>query len=247
VFAKRATQDWLADALRAEYRTLGLIDADFRCEVVGWEDGERPLLVLEDLREAYWPPPWRPGDVDRVLAALERMWALPAEDLPSAEDVRTIMSGWGQIAADPSAFLRLGIASPWWVSGCVPVLRDAADAVSYRGSAFLHMDVRSDNLCFQGERVVLVDWNWAVRGPAELDLACWLPSLRLDGGPLPEHVARGLGGYAAAVASYFATVAALPPVPDSPRLRRTQLEQLKIALPWACRELGLPEPDRLPQ
>ena len=29
VFAKRATMDWLADALRAEYRTLGLIDADF--------------------------------------------------------------------------------------------------------------------------------------------------------------------------------------------------------------------------
>jgi len=129
VFAKRATQDWLADALRAEYRTLGLIDADFRCEVVGWQDGDRPLLVLEDLREAYWPPPWRPGDVDRVLATLARMWALPAGDLPSAEDVRAIMSGWRQIAADPSAFLRLGIASPRWVSGCVPVLRDAADAV----------------------------------------------------------------------------------------------------------------------
>ena len=132
------------------------------------------------------------------------------------------------------------------MSGCVPVLRDAADAASYRGGAFLHMDVRSDNLCLQGERVVLVDWNWAVRGPAELDLACWLPSLRLEGGPLPEQVAGGLGGYAAAVASYFATVAALPPVPDSPRLRHGQLDQLKIAVPWACRELGLPEPDRLP-
>ena len=47
----------------------------------------------------------------------------------------------------------------------------------------------------------------------------------------------GLGRYAAAVASYFATGAALPPVPDSPRLRRGQLEQLKIALPWA---FGLP-------
>ena len=245
VFAKRATQDWLADALRAEYRTLGLIDADFRCEVVGWQDGNRPLLVLEDLREAYWPPPWRSGDVDRVLATLERMWALPADDLSSAEDVRTIMSGWRQIATDPSAFLRLGIGSPRWVSGCVPVLRDAADAVSYRGGAFLHMDVRSDNLCLQGERVVLVDWNWAVRGPAELDLAYWLPSLRLEGGPLPEQIAPGLGGYAAAVASYFATAAAQPPVPDSPRLRLIQLEQLKIALPWACRELGLPEPDRL--
>jgi hypothetical protein len=232
VFAKRATRDWLADALRAEYRTLGLFDADFRCEVVGWQDGERPLLVLEDLREAHWPPPWRPGDVDRVLATLERMWALPAEGLPSAEDVRTIMSGWRQIATDPSAFLRLGIASPRWVSGCVPVLRDAADAVSYRGGAFLHMDVRSDNLCLQGERVVLVDWNWAVRGPAELDLACWLPSLRLEGGPLPDQVAPGLGGYAAAVASYFATAAAQPPVPDSPRLRQAQLDQLKVALPF---------------
>ena len=65
--------------------------------------------------------------------------------------------------------------------------------------------------------------------------------------PRAEQVAPGLGRYAAAVASYFATGAALPPVPDPPRLRRGQLEQLKIALPWACRELGLPEPDRLPQ
>jgi len=31
VFAKRATRDWLAEALRIEYRNLGLIDADFRC------------------------------------------------------------------------------------------------------------------------------------------------------------------------------------------------------------------------
>jgi hypothetical protein len=77
-------------------------------------------------------------------------------------------------------------------------------------------------------------------------LTCWLPSLRLEGGPLPEQVAPGLGEYAAA-ASYFATVAVQPPVPDSPRLRRGQLDQLKVALPWACRELGLPEPDRLPQ
>jgi aminoglycoside phosphotransferase (APT) family kinase protein len=175
------------------------------------------------------------------------MWALPADDLRSAEDVRTIMSGWAQIAADPSAFVRLGIASPRWVRSCVQVLRDAADAASYRGTAFLHMDVRSDNVCLQGERVVLVDWNWAVRGPAELDLACWLPSLRLEGGPPPEQVSPGLGGYAAAVASYLATAAAQPPVPDSPRLRHGQLDQLKIALPWACRDLGLPEPDRLPQ
>ena len=55
--------------------------------------------------------------------------------------------------------------------------------------------------------------------------------------PRAEQVAPGLGRYATAVASYFATGAALPPVPDPPRLRRGQLEQLKIALPWA---FGLP-------
>jgi hypothetical protein len=66
------------------------------------------------------------------------------------------------------------------------------------------MDVRSDNVCFLGVRVLLVDSNWTVRGPAELDLACWLPSLQLKGGPLPESVAPALGAYAVAIASYFA-------------------------------------------
>ena len=112
----------------------------------------------------------------------------------------------------------------------LPALRAAADRASWDGTAFLHLDLRSDNLCLLGQRVVLVDRNWAVRGPAEPDLARWLPSLRRDGGPLPELVAPGLGGYAAAIASYFAVNAALPPVPDSPMLRDFQLDQLLISL-----------------
>jgi transposase len=40
------------------------------------------------------------------------------------------------------------------------------------------MDMRSDNMCLLGERIVLVDWNWAVRGPTELDLvSCAVNSL----------------------------------------------------------------------
>ena len=245
VFAKRGTEDWLAETLRTEYRVLGMVAAGLRCEVLGWQDGRRPVLLLEDLRHGYWPPPWRPGDIDQVLSALQRMWAMPADGLPSAERVREIMSGWQRIVEDPSAFLRLQIATPGWLERCLEPLREAADAASYAGDAFLHMDIRSDNICLLGDRVVLVDWNWAVRGPRELDLACWLPSLRLEGGPLPEQVATGLGRYAAAMASYFAVSAALPPVPGSPRLRRFQLDQLTVALPWACRELDLPQPDLL--
>ena len=105
------------------------------------------------------------------------------------------------------------------------------------------MDVRSDNLCLTGDRVVFVDWNWAVRGPRDLDLACWLAALRLEGGPLPEEVKPGLGAYAAGISGFFAKQAHLPPPEGAPTVRRFQLRQLRIALPWACRELGLPQPD----
>ena len=46
---------------------MRLCTTDVRCEVYAFEDGEQPLLVLEDLRDGRWPPPWEPGDIDRVL------------------------------------------------------------------------------------------------------------------------------------------------------------------------------------
>ena len=49
VFAKLAPTEDLAWRLRDEHRNMTAIHADFRCEVLGWMDGERPLLVLEDV------------------------------------------------------------------------------------------------------------------------------------------------------------------------------------------------------
>ena len=51
------------------------------------------------------------------------------------------------------------------------------------GEAFLHLDVRSDNICIADGRAVLVDWNWASLGNPRVDLAFWLPSLSHEGGP----------------------------------------------------------------
>jgi len=98
-------------------------------------------------------------------------------------------------------------------------------------------------MCFLPERVVLVDWNWAVRGPRDLDLALMLPPLRLEGGPLPEEIKPGLGHYASAFSAFMASSAYLPPPQGAPTVRRFQLRQLRMSLPWACRELGLSEPD----
>jgi hypothetical protein len=243
VFAKMAPTDDIAWRIRDEHRHMVSFTEDFRCGIVGWEDGERPLLLLEDLSHAHWPPEWRPGDVDRVREALERVWQMPADHLRASAGVQGMFSGWRDVANDPTGFLGLRIGSRDWLDMCLPTLIDAAEGAVFEGDDFVHMDVRSDNLCFDGSRVVFVDWNWAVRGNRELDLSCWLPSLRLEGGPLPEEVEPGMGAHAAGVSGYFAANAPLPEPEGAPTVRRFQLRQLRISLPWACRELGLPQPD----
>jgi SAM-dependent methyltransferase len=243
VFAKMAPTDELAIFLRSEHRNMTSFDADFRCDVIAFQDGDRPLLILEDLSHAYWPPEWRPGDVDRVRATLRRVAALPAGHLQSADRIRELFGAWEKVARDPRGFLSLRVGSRDWLDACLPTLQDAARSARFVGDDFVHMDVRSDNLCFEGDRCVLVDWNWAVRGDADLDVACWAPALRLEGGPLPEEIAPGQGAYASGISSFFAEGASLPPPAGAPTVRRFQLRQLRISLPWACRELGLPQPD----
>ena len=110
------------------------------------------------------------------------------------------------------------------------------------GEAFLHLDVRSDNLCLQEGRAVLVDWNFAHVGNPLLDVVGWLPSLKLEGGPDPWELVPDSQGFAALLAGYFASRAGLPPPATAPRVREFQRRQAEIALPWAARELGLPPP-----
>jgi hypothetical protein len=87
--------------------------------------------------------------------------------------------------------------------------------------------------------VVLVDWNLACLANPTLDLASWLPSLEMEGGPAPETILPGAGDFAAMMSGFFAARAGLPTIPDAPRVRAVQLQQLRSALPWAVRELGL--------
>ena len=61
----------------------------------------------------------------------------------------------------------------------------------------------------------------------------------------PEDVvdADGAGEIAALIAGVWAHAAGLPPPPTAqPRMRAFQLARVRVALPWACRSLGIPEP-----
>jgi aminoglycoside phosphotransferase (APT) family kinase protein len=139
--------------------------------------------------------------------------------------------------------LTTGIVEPAWLESALPVLQAAADTCRLDGDELLHLDVRSDNLCFRADgSAVLVDWNLAVVGNARLDIAAWLPTLVSEGGPRPETILADAGREAAFIAGFFAARAGQPPVPGAPAIRPLQLEQLRHALPWVCRELGLPLP-----
>ena len=226
-------------ALRDERDAYAAVETAFVPRVLGWEDGERPLLVLEDLSGAHWPPPWRPGDVGAVLEALRGIAVLPVgRPLPRLAEDR--IGGWPEVARDPAPFLGLGLVSPEWLERGLPVLLDAWSSTDLDGAALLHCDIRSDNLCLRDGRAILVDWSHARIGNPEFDVAFWLSSLALEGGPAPESF--GVDHMAAYVAGFFAALAGLPPPAGAPRVRGFQRAQLEVALPWACRALGLPPP-----
>ena len=256
VFVKATQHDFVADWLRREHQLYtALAGAPFLPQRVGFLDGPGalPVLLLEDLSAAHWPPAWRPGDVAAVcdtLAAVHRLPLPPGLALSAFAAQAELTSGWSVIAANPGAFLGLELVTPAWLGHALPRLRAAAEAAPLSGGALLHMDVRSDNMCLAaGRGALLIDWNHAVQGDARLDLAFWAPSLRWEGGPPPETVVPGtaaeVGAYAALVSGFFASRAGLPLIPLAPRVREVQRTQLCAALPWAIRALGLPAADGL--
>jgi SAM-dependent methyltransferase len=197
------------------------------------------------LSHGRWPPPWESGDFEHVLGALQKIAttvSLP-EELPSLAEQRSEFGGWYQVVADSEAFVGLGLCSRDWLVRALPLLVDTERHAPLQGDQLVHTDVRSDNICLLPDRTVLVDWDMPHRGNSIFDRAFFAPSLRLEGGPLPEEVVGAQPEFAALVSGFFAARAGLPTIPDAPRVRRIQLRQLRIALPWAARALGLPPPD----
>ena len=244
VFVKAGAEPVTSAFLRTEQRFYRALQAPFMPNLVAWDDAEPPLLVLEDLSGGRWPPPWDEASVAAVRETLAAVAATPPPDglSPARADADTLLGGWAAIGRDPEPFLSLGLCSAGWLERSLPELSAAAEGAPIDGEALLHLDVRSDNICLAGRGAVLVDWNHACLGNPDLDVAAWLPSLELEGGPRPEAILPAAAGFAALLAGFFGCRAGLPPPATAPHVRPIQLAQLRIALPWAVRELGLPEP-----
>jgi hypothetical protein len=243
-FVKHALTDDAAEWLRLERVLYESVHGSFMPAYLGfYDDAGTTLLVIEDLSEAAWPPPWSKDRISAVLSCLAELHATqPPAGLRALEAMRERLVGWGAVAADPEPLLGTGLCSRAWLDEALPDLVHAGETAELDGDELLHLDVRSDNLCFVDRGAVLVDWNLACIGSGRVDAAFWLPSLKLEGGPEPWEVLPEAGALAAAVAGFFAARAGLPPPTGAPAVREFQRAQAAVALPWAARELGLPPP-----
>jgi len=244
VFVKLGTTADTAAWLRHERFVYERLTGSFLPRFLAFEDEEDgPLLLLEDLSRANRPPPWTAESVDRVLRALSDLHSQTAPLRPYDEVHGGLPQGWSAVAKDPEPFVALGLVSENWLATSLSALVAEEERLETRGVAPVHLDVRSDNLFLSERGAVLVDWNLACLSNPLLDVGFWLPSLRAEGGPKPEEILPNAPQVAAWVSGFFAARAGLPPIPQALLVRAVQLQQLRPALAWTIRALGLPAAD----
>jgi hypothetical protein len=242
-FVKAATDNDTERWLRTEYAALDGVRGAFMPAVVGWidESRQRPILLTADFSGAYWPAShrgvtWRPGDVDALFATIAEVSATRAPGTLPALEVAP--GGWPSLTGASAALEREGVCSAAWLGRALPALIEAEAALEVGGSALVHGDIRSDNVCIEGGRAILVDWSHAARGNGDHNLASVLDTLHLEGGPPPASFRPAAGPWAAAAAA--ATARRLL-AGGGPEWLRDVLRRLAIIdLDWAAAALRLP-------
>jgi hypothetical protein len=241
VFVKAARGELTAAWLRREYEVYAHLRGTFIPELEAFDDDPLyPVLVLEDLSDADWDIRWNVDRIALVRSALAELAASepPPNTQPMRQAFPQLFGRWHVVREDPEPFLSTGIRSRAWLGRALPTLTAAADSVRADGDDLLHLDVRSDNLCFRDGAAVLVDWNWCSTGNADLDVAAWLPSLAIEGGPQPWEVLPAAADYAAFLAGFWAAEVGLPPPTTAPTVREGQRRQLEVTLAWCEHEFG---------
>lgn len=156
-------------------RLRGVIDSDGRV-----------ALILDDVDGRNPSTPWVPHELSRVLAAVDMLGEIlapaPIAVLDVAEKHGGLFRGWQTLAREPDDGLdrwsrdhldEFAELEQAWTAHCA-------------GETLLHTDLRADNMLLTGDQVVIVDWPYACRGAAFVDVALLAPSIALQEGPSPD-------------------------------------------------------------
>jgi Phosphotransferase enzyme family len=238
VFVKAAEGEFGLRMARGELEVYRHVAAPFLPRLVSaWDGEDRVLLVLEDLADGHWPPPY-PSDLRPLVEALDAIAATePPPGLRRLAE-RGEPTPWEDIA-------DLHVCSVDWLERAIEPLEAAEASFSAAGDELVHCDIWTDNVCFAGNRAILVDWGAAGIGNRWVDVGFTLLSLRVEGAEPPALEIPNEPGLAAYIAGIVAR-GALAPLPDWARpestMREDQRGDLMHALRWAAAALGLEDP-----
>jgi hypothetical protein len=183
------------------------------------------VAALDQLTDALTPAPVSvPGIGDRLGAEFTGWRTL------AASPGRDHLDNWSRTHLDQLAEL------------------EAAWADHAAGDTLVHADIRADNILLTEQGAIVVDWPWACRGAAFIDLVLFAPSAAMQGGPPPaDLIASSRAGGAASPQAVTALVCALagfltetslrPPPPGLPTIRAFQAAQATIARQWLAERL----------
>lgn len=204
------------------------------------------VLVLEDLSDGDWPPPYPDGGV-ALLETVMQVAATPAPPgLRRRPEGRPRGTYWQRIAADPEPVLGHGLFSAAWLEKSQPSLDAAESRAQLAGDDFVHDDVWAANVCYSERGPVLIDWPSATIADRRIDLAFALLSIRSSGATPPPIDFPEEAAYASLLAGANAYQAAQPvdeSIKHASVLREGWLYDLAFALDWAVELLEL-EPRR---
>jgi hypothetical protein len=248
------------------YRELGAVIGPWAPSFLGsFEHDTWRVMLLEDLGPKSVPP-WTATQLNAVVHDLAAFHAStsgrPFPDWVPRASTRLAGAQWmWEWTADGGTERVAALAgerrreAAKWFEAALPRLRRAARGVVDGGwqQAFLHLDIRSDNLRIVGGKLKIFDWPHVTLGPPELDVAGFAQTVAVEEGVAPEVVAAGyaaqgrvsdgaLDASVASLASYFSCQCWQPELPALPRLRPFQRAQMNVTLAWAARRLALPEP-----
>jgi aminoglycoside phosphotransferase len=223
-------------------RLLGSVDGD------GWV-----ILLFEDIEGQMPAQPWQQHELTRVLGAMTDLAAAlspaPIDAPPAATRFHSLGHGWRHLAAARTAGDDLADVSLWARERLFALVElEARWGAAVTGSTLAHGDIRADNILLTPSRVVFVDWPWACLAQRWFDLVAFLPSVAMQGGPLPEHVLAAhpvarradpddVTTVVAALAGTWICLARQPDPPGLPTLRAFQRAQGAVTLDWLAQRV----------
>lgn len=210
------------------------------------DDGEWVVLGFDEVAGRQPTEPWTLEELDRVIPAvraLGRTRLAPDHGLQSVvQRHRPVFQGWRRLAGGDG---DAGVLDDWArarLDLLAELESDWEEAAA--GEVLIHADLRADNMLLdQDGAVTFVDWPWACVGAPFVDLAFFLPSVGLGGGPDPAAVIDRYGllhgvdphaflAVSVAVAGFLQRSSLDPPPPGLPALRSFQQAQADVSLAW---------------